>query len=529
MFALLRKIIATTLSILLINSVLIAQNPCDITCIPNGVELVVNGNFELGNTGFFSSYSYLQGPAPVLNEGFYTVIDNPNNIHSGFQACADHTSGSGQQMVLNGATQSNVSLWCQTITIQPNTDYNFSTWVQSMNNQNPAQLQFSINGINLGNVFSPPALGCQWVQFFTVWNSGANTTATICIVNQNTNAGGNDFALDDISFIECTPVEPYNVSVIYDNARCFGDTNGLATANVGQAWGGVPPYTINWSTGQTGNSITNLAAGNYQMIVTDDRGCNDTAAFTITSAPFYEVDLGNDTVSCFGVPFTLANLATEPAGIDYVWSTGAITPTITTDTSGIFILAGVVDECIIRDTIEILISPDFIVDIGPIDTIICNGGSGITLTTLDSLATSYLWSTIDNPALDTTYQIQVTEAGLYKVEVTYDNQCVKSDSINVGETLCTSIVYMPDAFTPDGDGVNDAFFPLISGIITDVSVYIFNRWGIEVFSSTDINFKWDGMINNRPASDGVYFWILSYTDDKGLPQTKTGTVTRIGG
>src|ERR1019366_9768471 len=103
-------------------------------------------------------------------------------------------------MIVNGAGVANVSVWCQTINVLPNTNYAFSCWGQSVSAGSPAELQFSINGGLIGPVFTFAFNVCIWQQFYSIWNSGANTMASICIVNQNTATSGNDFALDDISF-----------------------------------------------------------------------------------------------------------------------------------------------------------------------------------------------------------------------------------------------------------------------------------------------------------------------------------------
>lgn len=498
--------------------------PCP-TCLRSGVELVSNGNFEQGNIGFSNSYTFLQGPAPTMGAGFFTVIDNPNDIHSGFTACPDHTpTGAGNQMVVNGATQTNVTIWCQTINVVPNANYLFSTWVQSVVAGNPALLQFSINGITLGSPFSPPAATCQWVEFFTSWNSGTNTTATICIVNQNTTGGGNDFSLDDISFMECTPIQPLNVQVFAQNPNCHNSNNGTAATLFSQPWGGVPPYSLLWSTGDTTATIDSLAPGNYYLSVLDSIGCANTAFFSITAPPDYTVDLGPDILSCFGDSIILQNLATGlPGSITYVWGGFGQADSITADTSGTYILAGIVDQCVKRDTINITISPDFTVDIGPVDTTFCTGG-GINLNAGNPGAT-YLWSTGD-----TTYLLSVDSAGLYWVNVTFDGICTKSDSIFIGEILCTSIVYVPNVFTPNGDGSNDKFTAQFSGIVKNVSIKIFNRWGLQVFKDDKINFAWDGTVNGGAnAADGVYYWIMIYTDNNDSEKQLTGTVTLIGG
>ncbi|HWB62875.1 MAG TPA: PKD domain-containing protein, partial [Chitinophagales bacterium] len=161
-------------------------------------NLIANGDFSAGNVGFTTSYTYSSNLQP---EGYYYVGPNPNSYHPGFSACPDHTTGSGNMMIINGAGTANVSIWCESISVRPNTNYAFICWGQSVSQGNPAQLQFSINGNLIGPVFTIPYNTCVWQQFYSVWNSGANTTADICIVNQNTNTGGNDFALDDISFV----------------------------------------------------------------------------------------------------------------------------------------------------------------------------------------------------------------------------------------------------------------------------------------------------------------------------------------
>ena len=91
-------------------------------------------------------------------------------------------------------------MWQQTVLVQPNTTYNFSTAVGNVNTYNPAVLRFSINGVLLGDSILAPTTQATWAQFTTTWNSGNNTSALISIVNENTIAGGNDFGLDDISF-----------------------------------------------------------------------------------------------------------------------------------------------------------------------------------------------------------------------------------------------------------------------------------------------------------------------------------------
>jgi gliding motility-associated-like protein len=206
-------------------------------------NIVVNGDFNSGNTGFSSQYTYSTNLNP---EGRYWVGPNANNVHNGFAPITDHTTGNGNYMVVNGAGTPNLNVWCQTISVEPNTDYNFSAWITSVSAGSPAILQFSINGQMLNQPFNAPATVGQWIEFFAVWNSGNNNTAQICIVNQNTTLGGNDFGIDDISFRQiCRGSDTVTVTVYplpvadagNNTAVCFGDTASLqATGGVFYLW-----------------------------------------------------------------------------------------------------------------------------------------------------------------------------------------------------------------------------------------------------------------------------------------------------
>ncbi len=164
-----------------------------------GANLIKNGDFSNGNIGFSSQYKYSGSGLP---DGVYYVGNNPASWHPNMPACHDHTTGSGNMMLVNGSTTPNVDVWQQTITVKPNTNYVFSCWLQTITNNNPASLQFSINNIPLGSIFDANSQSCIWDRFYTTWNSGNNTTATISIKNMNTIYDGNDFALDDFSFSE---------------------------------------------------------------------------------------------------------------------------------------------------------------------------------------------------------------------------------------------------------------------------------------------------------------------------------------
>jgi len=205
---------------------LFSQCPDGYTSV--GTERAVNGDFNSGNTGFTSSYTYEANNADpsvkteLWSEGTYSVYSNPNDLHSGFSACTDMSGSGGNMMIVNGSSVANVPLWTQTITVSASTLYYFVTEVTSVNSASPAQLQFSVNNVLLGSIFNASATTCQWNKFYATWNSAGNTSATISIVNQNTASTGNDFALDKISFIPCTatlPIDLLNFEIIRNSCN----------------------------------------------------------------------------------------------------------------------------------------------------------------------------------------------------------------------------------------------------------------------------------------------------------------------
>jgi gliding motility-associated-like protein len=165
-----------------------------------GDNLIVNPDFTDGNTGVTSDYDFV---STIRIQGVYGVNTSAANLNSiSFEDCPDHTSGTGQMMVVDGSPITDEKVWCQTVAVEAGANYAFSTWLTSVNPRNPARLQFSINGTRLGGVFMAGETVCDWRQFYAVWNAAVATEAVICIVNQNTNPEGNDFALDDFAFFE---------------------------------------------------------------------------------------------------------------------------------------------------------------------------------------------------------------------------------------------------------------------------------------------------------------------------------------
>ena len=174
-------------------------------------NLVVNGDFESGNTSFTSDYIFSPGngfPASV-----YTVEGNPQGWNSNFVSAGDHTTGAGLMFIANGSPNAGDIVWQSTVLpISQLTDYFFEAFVMNVFPSNPPILTFTIsldggNEIVL-NTLSVPSTTGIWNGLSTNFNSGTATTASLFLRNAQTAFSGNDFAIDDISLDTISVVNP---------------------------------------------------------------------------------------------------------------------------------------------------------------------------------------------------------------------------------------------------------------------------------------------------------------------------------
>lgn len=267
-----------------------------------GTNLVANGDFSGGDTGFSTDYTLGTGGAwgPISNPGTYLITTSANLAHNNFSNCTDHTTGTGNMMVINGADVANQNVWCQTINVSANTDYEFSTWIQNYDLPNPAQLSFFINGVQIGADFSPTTAGCTWQNFFELWNSGAATTAQICIVNQSLAGGGNDFALDDISFTSlCTVSDTIIISNDPDLAIDLGPDIDTCEGNSVTIDATTTAATYVWQDASTNPTFNATASGTYWVDVTSN-GCTGRDSVIVSFSNTINISDSIVNVSCFG-------------------------------------------------------------------------------------------------------------------------------------------------------------------------------------------------------------------------------------
>lgn len=498
-------------------------------------NIVSDGDFEHGGTSFISEYlngtpttsPYYTSYGILGLEGTYTINTSSANVHTSFgtYVCLDHTyaNGTGHCMYVNGDTAQNVIVWQETLDeIEPNTDYIFITWLatlsagQTHQTDQLARLRFSINGSPIGDVFMASETTAQWNCFYQIWNSGTATSAVISIVNQCTAVGGNDFALDDISFSPMYPCsDTVTVNVFHsieahpDIVRaCRGDVKTInpvqndefdAVCNI---LGTVVPEIVQEPEHAT---VTVSATGNLQIGFDADYMGNDTM--------YYRICCGNicDTAAIYLISTGFESDFSDTTCFQYVWydmtyiNSGDYQKTLTASNGCDSIVT--LHLTILNPTITII----------PDNSMFCELHE-MTLT-VESNFERFEWNTGD---LDES--VVITEPGTYSV-VGSNRFCQATAQYTVPH--CDFSVYIPNTITPGTSPEVNDFLSLNDHAKSEIvrfEIVIYDRWGNMVFISMDKNFVWDGKVNGRLLQNVIYTYVIKYTTPENKEVKLKGTL-----
>jgi gliding motility-associated-like protein len=295
-----------------------------------------------------------------------------------------------------------------------------------------------------------------------------------------------------------------------DRNFCNGDSA------VFDAGAGFAQYQ--WSNGSSNQQITVKTSGALSVIATSLEGCKsfDTVkVLNVFANPV--VALNHSNSICVGTTRTLdaGNFSS------YLWNNGTSSRTIIVNGIGLYAVE-VSDNngCRGSDTAiitTVLAQPKNFL---PPDTSICSYGK-IALQSINQYNT-YLWSTGGISS-----SITITQPGLYWLQVKDDNNCVGRDSVLVNPKDCMKGFYIPNAFTPNGDGKNDLFRPLLFGKLVSFDFRIYNRWGQIVFQTSETAKSWDGTYAGITQDSNVFIWTCTYQFEGEEKRTEKGTVMLI--
>ena len=298
--------------------------------------------------------------------------------------------------------------------------------------------------------------------------------------------------------------------------------------------GGIQPYQFLWSNGATSDTLSNVPAGTYTLSYTDSLGCTQEGIFTVTNDDFtILVDsllvLPEACNQADGYIAVSASGGTPP--YSYQWSNGLSGATQDSLVTGTYTVT-VTDVNNCQSVVQFYI-PSHLSPIpgfaGPDSVRILDYATFFDTT---QAIAGWLWQFGDgNSGIDSVVTHMYRQEGEYLVQLTVTDSfgCSATSSKTVfvlDEFYC----YVPNAFTPNQDGVNEIFLPVIIGG-ADPNTYtfqIFSRNGQMVFESDDLMAGWDGLVHDEQgAQTNVYTWRLYFRTFSGREVIKYGTVALI--
>ena len=309
------------------------------------------------------------------------------------------------------------------------------------------------------------------------------------------------------------------------NVDCNGNSSGAATV---AGSGGAGSYTYSWTGGAGASaSATGLSAGSYTVTITDGAGCSTTTIITITQPSPVSGVVSTTTATCGLSDGAAAVAASGGTGaLTYSWSPGgATTASITGIPSGLYTVT-------ITDSLGCVSSASGTV--GSVGGPAVNAGAGSTIVSggtailsgTGSPGVTFSWSpaaTVSCPTCATTVA-SPTQTTTYTLTVTI-NGCTSYDTVTVFVEIECGELFVPNVFSPNGDGNNDEL-KVYGNCIVDFEFVVFDRWGQKVFEITDPAITWDGRFNGKMMDAAVFVYYLKGTV-KGIDVSKHGNITLV--
>ncbi|MBL7718662.1 MAG: gliding motility-associated C-terminal domain-containing protein [Flavipsychrobacter sp.] len=339
------------------------------------------------------------------------------------------------------------------------------------------------------------------------WSTGA-TTAAISVTATGTYWRVASTGCD-------ATIDTFRVQLYSDTLMTTHDTSLCANVPVLQLSAPAGASSYSWSTGATTATIAISQQGVYYS--TAISGCQVLAdTFRVVGSQTFSMQ--HDTLVCFP---GLATLSGTDGALSYTWNNGQQTQDIDISAEGIYVCNAYKDCDLYIDSFVVKNKEGFSsIGLGA-DRLLCREEQHLLGVELPG-ALSYLWSTGA-----TTCCIAPQQSGSYTLQV--DNGCrLLSDTVLVELVRCDDCLFMPTAFTPNGDGKNDRLGVIARCPLSKFNFQVFNRFGEVVFEGKDVMDKWNGQYKGAPAELGVYFFQVRYTTaGNGKEHLLKGDVTLV--
>jgi gliding motility-associated-like protein len=282
----------------------------------------------------------------------------------------------------------------------------------------------------------------------------------------------------------------------------------------------VSNTTYLWSTGETTPSITVTNSGTYSVVVTS-AACEQIGEVEVEISPALPLDLGDPVTLCAGesITFTVDN-----QGVALLWNDGSTGNSYTAVSSQVVTVEALNGACSNAASTVVTVLPVGLPAAFETAPVVCEG-------TLFAFTAPAGFSAIATGESGEQFEAPVgLSPGMYEAEIA--NACDTTRfSLQVLEEDCSCPFYVPNAFSPDGDGRNEVFQPAFDCNLT-YTLCVFDRWGACIFDSREQNQPfWNGSVQGGShfAADGVYVWQIERQVDERTSRTEllTGSVVLI--
>ena len=322
------------------------------------------------------------------------------------------------------------------------------------------------------------------------------------------------------------------VDVVVNGDPCEGQVTLVANVTNGSG-----SYFFNWNDGSQAGQNTVTTSGTYNVTVTDQfTGCEVTSGdtnvgiqqeFEVTLA--LEPDCNNN-----GNVLLIATTNYFNPSVTYEWQDAS--GTILSDTDSILavtqsgrytvIATNESGTCTATDALDVAVVP-----INPEDLILparatyCTADASNPTVDLDpGIFNTYEWRLLpDNTIISTSQVLTVSTAGTYEVTLYNGFTCV-TDRVEVVED-CRPVIFAPNAFSPNANGVNDEFFVFPNDYVETFEILIYTRWGELVFTSDTQDFRWNGIYKGKLLPPGTYAYIMKFSSSLA---PDLGTIEQFG-
>jgi gliding motility-associated-like protein len=224
-----------------------------------------------------------------------------------------------------------------------------------------------------------------------------------------------------------------------------------------------------------------------------------------------------DTFFCKGKSLVLDARYT---GLNFLWSTGETSQKIKIESAGRYWVKIKNGNCTTTDSVKVKVISNAAVYIAP-ETTFCLNDDHKVLTVKAANGSRFLWNTGA-----TTPTIAVNHDGIYWVRTETGNCGSQLDSVKVKMKICECEMIIPNSFTPNEDNRNDYFFPVVQCEYSYYNITITDRWGNNVYTSNNVNGKWDGRFKGNLCPEDIYIYRIESTEKGGdKKQVRNGRIS----